>query len=286
MRTFLVLICSLALACGAGGAQEENKSKKPAPKKKQVQSTQHAATPSGGQQYHYHPTVIRQYPVAAQGGQAAGKPTTAGSVAATSAPPQPATPDSSVRSRHSARLSWSSPSQLDTTQGQGKSAGGKKKQTQSAQPAATPITLRGADGSLYYVKPKPSQQGFGRPIRDNQRGTHTGAVTEYGVTDKGAHGSQKTKGLHMSGSSPYVTLRGADGNSLAKPTPSPHGYVGRNDGRVQQSTAYDKPVLNPIIFDPHGVPAAKPTGGKPAESQQPAGGKKKSQKVSPTPRPR
>jgi hypothetical protein len=69
-------------------------------------------------------------------------------------------------------------------------------------------------------------------------------------------------------------------------TPSPHGYVGRNDGKVQQSTAYDKPVLNPIIFDPHGVPAAKPTGGKPAESQQSAGGKKKGENVSPTPRPR
>src|SRR6266566_3429033 len=47
MRTFLVLICSLALAFAAGGAQEENKSKKPA-KKKQTQSAQHAAAPSGG----------------------------------------------------------------------------------------------------------------------------------------------------------------------------------------------------------------------------------------------
>jgi hypothetical protein len=50
MRTFLVLICSLALACAAGGAQEKNKSKKPAPKKNQAQSTQHAAAPSGGPQ--------------------------------------------------------------------------------------------------------------------------------------------------------------------------------------------------------------------------------------------
>src|SRR6266496_4188694 len=49
MRTFLVLICSLALAFAAGGAQEENKSKKPA-KKKQTQSAQHAAAPSGGPQ--------------------------------------------------------------------------------------------------------------------------------------------------------------------------------------------------------------------------------------------
>src|SRR5260370_3496694 len=50
MRTFLVLICSLALAFAVGGAQEENKSKKPAPKKKQAQSAQHAAAPSGGAQ--------------------------------------------------------------------------------------------------------------------------------------------------------------------------------------------------------------------------------------------
>src|SRR6266487_3518627 len=49
MRIFLVLICSLALAFAAGGAQEENKSKKPA-KKKQTQSAQHAAAPSGGPQ--------------------------------------------------------------------------------------------------------------------------------------------------------------------------------------------------------------------------------------------
>jgi hypothetical protein len=48
MRTFLVLICSLALAFAVGGAQEENKSKKPAPKKKQAQSAQHAAASSGG----------------------------------------------------------------------------------------------------------------------------------------------------------------------------------------------------------------------------------------------
>jgi hypothetical protein len=51
MRTFLVLICSLALACAAGGAQEKNKSKNTAPKKKQAQSTQHAAPrarPAGG----------------------------------------------------------------------------------------------------------------------------------------------------------------------------------------------------------------------------------------------
>jgi hypothetical protein len=50
MKTFLVLICTVAIACAAGGAQEKNKSKKPAQKKSQAQSTQHAAAPSGGPQ--------------------------------------------------------------------------------------------------------------------------------------------------------------------------------------------------------------------------------------------
>jgi hypothetical protein len=47
MRIFLVLICSLALTCVAGGAQEEKKENKPAPKKKQAQTVQHAG-PRGG----------------------------------------------------------------------------------------------------------------------------------------------------------------------------------------------------------------------------------------------
>jgi hypothetical protein len=47
MRTFLVLICSLALACAVGAAQKEDKSKKP--KKKQAQSTQHVASGGGSQ---------------------------------------------------------------------------------------------------------------------------------------------------------------------------------------------------------------------------------------------
>jgi len=50
MRTFLVLICSLALASAAGGAQDKNKSKKQAPKKNQTQSAQHAGAPSAGSQ--------------------------------------------------------------------------------------------------------------------------------------------------------------------------------------------------------------------------------------------
>src|SRR5437667_6535751 len=46
MRTFLVLICTVALACAAGGAQNENQSKKSTTKKKQVQSSQHATAAS------------------------------------------------------------------------------------------------------------------------------------------------------------------------------------------------------------------------------------------------
>jgi hypothetical protein len=49
MRIFLVLICSLALACVATGAQKE-KENKTAPKKKQAQSAQHATAPGGGPQ--------------------------------------------------------------------------------------------------------------------------------------------------------------------------------------------------------------------------------------------
>jgi hypothetical protein len=44
MRTFLILVCSFALACSADAAQNENKSKKQAQKNKQAQSTQYART--------------------------------------------------------------------------------------------------------------------------------------------------------------------------------------------------------------------------------------------------
>ena len=48
MRIFLVLICGLALACVAGGAQEEKKENKPAPKKKQAQTVQPGGSHGGG----------------------------------------------------------------------------------------------------------------------------------------------------------------------------------------------------------------------------------------------
>ena len=43
MRTFLVLICSFAVACAAGGAQKEDESKNSAPQKTQAQSGPHAS---------------------------------------------------------------------------------------------------------------------------------------------------------------------------------------------------------------------------------------------------
>ncbi len=42
MRTFLILVCSLALVCAAGAAQNDQKAKKQAQKSSQVRSTQHA----------------------------------------------------------------------------------------------------------------------------------------------------------------------------------------------------------------------------------------------------
>ncbi len=76
MRTFLVLICSLALACAAGGAQDKNKSKKPALKKSQAQSTQHAAAPGGGSQKikgSQHGTKMGGTPVSGGGQKTKGK---------------------------------------------------------------------------------------------------------------------------------------------------------------------------------------------------------------------
>jgi hypothetical protein len=58
MRTFLILICSLALACSTGAAQNDNKSKKQAQKNRQAQSTQHArpaAAPKKTAPKHYQP---------------------------------------------------------------------------------------------------------------------------------------------------------------------------------------------------------------------------------------
>src|SRR6266545_2862123 len=47
MKTFLILVCSVALACSAGAAQNDNKSKKQAQKNRQAQSTQYARPAAG-----------------------------------------------------------------------------------------------------------------------------------------------------------------------------------------------------------------------------------------------
>jgi Putative peptidoglycan binding domain len=76
MKTFLVLICTVALACVAGGAQEKNKSKKPAQKKSQAQSTHHATAPGGGPQKtkgSQHGTKIGGTPVSGGGQKTKGK---------------------------------------------------------------------------------------------------------------------------------------------------------------------------------------------------------------------
>ena len=76
MRTFLILICTVALACVAGGAQEKNKSKKPAPKKSQAQSSHHVAAPGGGPQKSkgpQHVTTAAGQPAGAGGQKAKGK---------------------------------------------------------------------------------------------------------------------------------------------------------------------------------------------------------------------
>ena len=59
MKTFLILVCSLALACSAGAAQNDNKSKKQAQKNKPAQSAQRTATsarPSKVTPKRYQPT--------------------------------------------------------------------------------------------------------------------------------------------------------------------------------------------------------------------------------------
>ena len=76
MKTFLVLICTVALACVAGGAQEKNKSKKHAPRKTQAQSTQQAAAAGGGPQKakgSQHGTKIGGAPVSSGGQKTKGK---------------------------------------------------------------------------------------------------------------------------------------------------------------------------------------------------------------------
>jgi len=59
MKTFIILVCSLALACSAGAAQNDNKSKKQAQKNRPTQSVQRTATtgaPKRATPKRYQPT--------------------------------------------------------------------------------------------------------------------------------------------------------------------------------------------------------------------------------------
>jgi hypothetical protein len=137
MRTFLVLICSLALACAAGGAQEENKSKKQAPKKKQAQSAQHATAPGGG-------------PQKAKGSQKVAAP--GGHRTAVTQPPSVSQKTAGGRSAEEARPQKTKRSQQTATQG-GQAAGGAagvqktKKSKKSAQQVTTSSGQIGAGGA-------------------------------------------------------------------------------------------------------------------------------------------
>jgi len=129
------------------------------------------------------------------------------------------------------------------------------------------------------------------------------------------------------GGNPTTRLDGTIGQSSLglssggsyNPTPSPHGYVGRNDGKVQQSTTAGKQTTSGkptqstgkfqkkqgVNAQPAGSPVVKEekmrrvlsvldhpveTGGSLAGTEQgqgkPASGKKKGEKVSPTSSPR
>jgi hypothetical protein len=132
MRIVLVLICSLALACVATGAQKEEKENKTAPKKKQAQSAQHA-TPRGGG------------PQKAKGSQKVATP--GGHRTAVTQPPSVTQKSAGGRSAE-ARPQKAKGSQQTTTQG-GQAAGVQKtkKSKKSAQQVTTSSGQIGAGGA-------------------------------------------------------------------------------------------------------------------------------------------
>jgi hypothetical protein len=136
MRIVLVLICSLALACVATGAQKEEKENKTAPKKKQAQSAQHATVPGGG-------------PQKAKGSQKVATPRGHGT--AVTQPPSVSQKTAGGRSAE-ARPKKTKGSQQTATQG-GQAAGGAagvqktKKSKKSAQQVTTSSGQIGAAGA-------------------------------------------------------------------------------------------------------------------------------------------
>ena len=164
MRTFLVLICSLALACVAGGAQENNKSKKQAPKKSQAQSSQHAVAAGGGPQKskgHQHVTTAAGQPAGGGGQKTKGK---------------------AKRSQHA-------------TAAGGYSAGTGTQQTKGKTKGPQQVTTAGA-GAQKTKKAKGPQQvttaGAGAQKTKKAKGSQQ-IATQGGQAAGGAASAQKTK---------------------------------------------------------------------------------------------
>jgi hypothetical protein len=164
MRTFLVLICTLALACVAGGAQEKNKSKKQAPKKSQAQSSQHAVAAGGGPQKskgHQHVTTAAGQPAGGGGQKTKGK---------------------AKRSQHA-------------TAAGGYSAGTGTQQTKGKTKGPQQVTTAGA-GAQKTKKAKGPQQvttaGAGAQKTKKAKGSQQ-IATQGGQAAGGAASAQKTK---------------------------------------------------------------------------------------------
>ena len=178
----------------------------------------------------------------------------------------------------------------------------KKKQTQSANPGVDPRQLMLQ--SQNAVRPA-AAKGHGMGLDHTQVNPHSGT-----------QGRQSADPTWFYANKVSATNR--------KSTQSPHGYVGRNDGRVQQSTAAGKVTASPkptgagvpvniIKQDPPSTVStpstrnlttnAKPSKGWSANVSsglanrphvnyagqgqgKPAGGQKRGEKVSPTSNPR
>jgi hypothetical protein len=163
----------------------------------------------------------------------------------------------------------------------------------------------------------------GAAIRNNQKGTHTGAVTEYGVTDKGAHGSQKTRGAinpnRVTYSAEQIGSKATQSSPVTITTkPRRSGADFNTDtsslGQIDSSQGQGKPAggktkgakVSPTsggkykgtphsarmdgdtrIYDGQDFTISPvPPSAAERGQQKPAGGKKTGAKVSPTPRPR
>jgi hypothetical protein len=171
MRIVLVLICSLALACVATGAQKEEKENKTAPKKKQAQSAQHATAPGGG-------------PQKAKGSQKVAKP--GGHGTAVSQPSSVSQKTAGGRSAE-ARPHKTKGSQQTATQG-GQAAGGAAgvQKTKKSKGSATKAAAVQAKGKTF----KPQHFNLASKTKPNK--SVAPAVTFQ--QNRRIHGSQNWQG--------------------------------------------------------------------------------------------